>query len=157
MLAELGQPAQHAPRMLRLVEMLAQFGRVGRQSNGLKHADNPSPGQLVEQADLLGVGRVQREPDGHGLAVQQAVPGQRLQLVRRPVAHVQGPRRAELERSRIGFVAEPAGPEISHGAGYLVAGSAVCSTRAALALRRAFFAAVSTGRPQILMKPTAAV
>ena len=61
--------------------------------------------------------------------------------------------RPELEGNGIGLAAETSGPEIRHRLLRHRGGGTICALRRA---RRAFFAAVSTGSPQILMKPSAA-
>ena len=97
-LAKLTETGQHAARILRVVEMVVEFGRVDGQAHGLDHVDDAAPLPFAQRAGEMRVRRVQRQADADRLAVPQAVLGQRFQLVRGPVAVVERTRGALLER-----------------------------------------------------------
>ena len=73
-------------------------GVPDRQPDAFEHLEHAPQILRVQYTGEAGVGAVLGEADGDGLAVAQLVARQRLELVRRPVAEVQRPRGAELER-----------------------------------------------------------
>ena len=63
-----------------------------------EYVDDPSAILGRQPALQMRIRGVQREADGHRLAVAHTVVRQLLQLVRRPVAEIQRPTAARLER-----------------------------------------------------------
>jgi len=76
--------------------------RATRQAQRSSSSTIGGPVRLAEQPGLDRVARVERQPIRDRLAVAQRVVGQDLELVRRPVAEVERPRVAMLERIAAG-------------------------------------------------------
>ena len=78
--------------------MVVELGRVDGEADRLDHVDDAAPLRFAQRAGEMRVGRVERKADADRFAVPQAVVGQRFQLVCGPVAVIERPRGALLER-----------------------------------------------------------
>ena len=95
MLAELAQPVEHQPAPVAAAPL--QRGMPQVEAEPFEHAEDALFLARGEHADLHRVAAVERDADGHCLAVAQLVIGQRFELVGRPVAIVERPGAAALE------------------------------------------------------------
>src|SRR5262245_11663552 len=96
-LAKLVETAQHAIWMTVRLEVLAELRRVDRHAQGRQERHDAPPVVFGQESGKVRVGRVERNADGHRLAVAETMIRELFQLVRRPVAEVERPGRAKLE------------------------------------------------------------
>ena len=85
-----------------VVSMLMSSSGAKSGARRPREVDDAPPVRVRKQADQMSVRRSQREADRDRFAVPQLVVGELLELVRRPVAEVERPRGAELERVAAG-------------------------------------------------------
>ena len=75
-----------------------QFGRVDRQPQVQKHADDARPGTLRKNSCEIGISDIQSDTDRDCFAMPEIVIRKLLQFVGGPVAEIERPGRARLER-----------------------------------------------------------
>src|SRR5581483_6514316 len=96
-LAKFLQAAKDRAPMAGIPEVLRKLGHVQGKAASQQQFNDAPPLVLREVAGKMRVGAVQGHPDGDSFAMPQAVAGELLKAMRRPMSEIQGPRRAHLE------------------------------------------------------------